>query len=675
MIHLYVPVKCLSTSASTLRLPFFGLTALRPHPFVLIVLTLSKTSRSPALFMPFIRAVFPIFSLIFSIPIVDVLADLVNVTIDDTLGDALTGEQFTYFPSASWNIGQNCSGCTAHPNPSDIYLNSWHDGTANGVGDPGQILTASVSFTGSALYVFCIVTHSFTSPDGNSDMSFYIDGDLVGTYLSQPTGDDTYDYDVPVYANESMSNGLHTFELVNGAVTGLKSLVMLDYVVYTRDVQLTSPVLASPSPSPTTAVTSSSSTSPSSPPPPPPTFLSSFTFISSSPSVVSTSSLNTDQTHPSSSSSSLLPSNAVAQSATSSSIASTSIPGASSDGSSATASFPTSPSEGSGAALLAHKADMKTRKIGIIVGTVVGALLLLAIIAGIFFWRRRRYRKYGPPADGTARIGENPGSSGWVEGTWTGAEDLPHPSLIPPSSTRNGTGSVGENPLSDGANALAYKLSTSSEQSHTRSDTATSLSHLTRVPIASPSLPNLQESHVFLLPPSSLSRSLSESATTSSAISVMHSRSETATAAPPLPVSSTSSAGINHPYGYSPTRTRNAGMVSSGGGYNSSHSPQTITIPALVAPSTSSSHLPADRMAPIRLEPNRHLGFVDPRTPGTMPTASEPSGVQTSSAEPGASLMPPVSLTWNSDVKDHRRLPSVSTVMEESRPPSYSERG
>jgi hypothetical protein len=49
------------------------------------------------------------------------LAALVNVTIDDTFGDPKTGAQVTYSPDG-WNNGTNCSGCTAHPDVSHVYL-------------------------------------------------------------------------------------------------------------------------------------------------------------------------------------------------------------------------------------------------------------------------------------------------------------------------------------------------------------------------------------------------------------------------------------------------------------------------------------------------------------------------------------------------------------------------
>jgi len=80
------------------------------------------------------------------------LAALVNVTIDDTNGDPLTGAQFVYTPPTSWNIGQACVGCTAHPDPELLYDQTWHDGTFNPVAgsnnNPNQPIFATIDFNG-----------------------------------------------------------------------------------------------------------------------------------------------------------------------------------------------------------------------------------------------------------------------------------------------------------------------------------------------------------------------------------------------------------------------------------------------------------------------------------------------------------------------------------------------
>ena len=79
-----------------------------------------------------------------------VLATLVNVTIDDTFGDPVTGNQFSYAPSGAWQPGFSCTGCTARPDPSQVSNDTWHEGTFNPAGTTGsdQLLSAAVSFEG-----------------------------------------------------------------------------------------------------------------------------------------------------------------------------------------------------------------------------------------------------------------------------------------------------------------------------------------------------------------------------------------------------------------------------------------------------------------------------------------------------------------------------------------------
>ncbi|KAI8983377.1 hypothetical protein BD414DRAFT_490726 [Trametes punicea] len=161
-------------------------------------------------------------------------ATLVNVTIDDTFGDESNGSQVVYEPDDAWSAGQTCAACTAHPDSTLARNGTWHDGTTQA--NSTQLLTAAVRFEGVAVYVYCIVTRSSTSPDGNSDMTFFLDGDEVGQFVRPPDGNATYEYNVPVYVNQSLAAGAHELAIVNGHLLGNKSLILLDYIVYTRDV-------------------------------------------------------------------------------------------------------------------------------------------------------------------------------------------------------------------------------------------------------------------------------------------------------------------------------------------------------------------------------------------------------------------------------------------------------
>ncbi|KAK0470379.1 uncharacterized protein EV420DRAFT_111051 [Desarmillaria tabescens] len=157
---------------------------------------------------------------------------LVNVTIDDQSASLF------YSPagSTSWKVGgASCQDCTAMVNASHAVYGTWHDSTH--FADSGSYLNpvpnVSASFNGTAIYVICILAKTTSLPNGNSDMSFYIDDDLVGQFVKLAPGEPGFDYDVPVYSNTSVPAGQHRFTLQNGHVGGMTSLVLLDALVYT----------------------------------------------------------------------------------------------------------------------------------------------------------------------------------------------------------------------------------------------------------------------------------------------------------------------------------------------------------------------------------------------------------------------------------------------------------
>lgn len=68
-----------------------------------------------------------------------VLAGLSNITVDDT------GSAIQYSPTALWNDGSNCEGCTATPDLTKANGGTWHDSTHQPGGD--QVTFASLQFT------------------------------------------------------------------------------------------------------------------------------------------------------------------------------------------------------------------------------------------------------------------------------------------------------------------------------------------------------------------------------------------------------------------------------------------------------------------------------------------------------------------------------------------------
>lgn len=63
---------------------------------------------------------------------------------------------------------------------------------------------------------------------------YYLDGELVGTRLMEPSGQPTFTYNFLLYSNSSIPNGTHEFTLQNGSPSDPEqSLVLLDYAIYT----------------------------------------------------------------------------------------------------------------------------------------------------------------------------------------------------------------------------------------------------------------------------------------------------------------------------------------------------------------------------------------------------------------------------------------------------------
>ncbi len=80
---------------------------------------------------------------------------LVNITVDDTIPDPLTGNTFQYAPDGRWNTGGSCPTCQATPDPSSVRDGTWHDATY-APSDPSrdEPQTAQIQFNGRAKHPF-----------------------------------------------------------------------------------------------------------------------------------------------------------------------------------------------------------------------------------------------------------------------------------------------------------------------------------------------------------------------------------------------------------------------------------------------------------------------------------------------------------------------------------------
>jgi len=161
-------------------------------------------------------------------------AILANRTIDDKNGDSVTGNMPRYNPPDFWNEGNGCVPCAIHPDPSEAYNSTWHDTQISPNTTTPRTIT--MTFNGTAIYVYCIVPNLFNGTAITTNITFTIDGQLSDrtfTYI----GDNSTDliYNVAVYTNDSLKNAEHTLILEATPGSYAASTVLFDYVEYTFD--------------------------------------------------------------------------------------------------------------------------------------------------------------------------------------------------------------------------------------------------------------------------------------------------------------------------------------------------------------------------------------------------------------------------------------------------------
>ncbi|KAJ7463782.1 hypothetical protein FB451DRAFT_1043042 [Mycena latifolia] len=149
-----------------------------------------------------------------------------NRTIDDFYGDEITGSHPIYEPLNAWNTDGNCTGCFAKADPSMTFQRSWHDSVSASL-PPSSV---EIHFTGSTIYLFCVVTN--TVPDTNTltNLTFSLDGTLLpGGYTRIPDNSSDILYNVSVLAAQGLTNASHILV----ARTASQSLFLFDYAIYT----------------------------------------------------------------------------------------------------------------------------------------------------------------------------------------------------------------------------------------------------------------------------------------------------------------------------------------------------------------------------------------------------------------------------------------------------------
>lgn len=184
-----------------------------------------------------------------------VQAALVNKTIDDEAGpDPSTGvAPITFLPIAGWTQGATCDGCVATLDKALVFNHTWHD-TTHFPGDAEQ-RTVTVSFTGTAVYAYAVLSYVLTN------LTFNIDGSDVGNFVYVPPATfGGYQYDHPIFSKDGLKNGPHQLVMSTTGNTN-QTIFLFDYLVYTVDTD--------PATSSVTSTSSTASVQPSSSTPAP----------------------------------------------------------------------------------------------------------------------------------------------------------------------------------------------------------------------------------------------------------------------------------------------------------------------------------------------------------------------------------------------------------------------
>ncbi|KAI0327694.1 hypothetical protein GY45DRAFT_1327351 [Cubamyces sp. BRFM 1775] len=157
----------------------------------------------------------------------------VNRTIDDELGDSVTGLQPIYSPQADWNQGATCTTChigTGLIDPTRVFGGTWHDSTTY-PDDPPH--TVAATFTGTAVYVFNIVVNAVPDTATLTNLTFFLDGERAGEFVHEPDGSSDVSYNVPVFTTAGLANVPHTL-LIQMNAPNITN-VLFDYIVYTAE--------------------------------------------------------------------------------------------------------------------------------------------------------------------------------------------------------------------------------------------------------------------------------------------------------------------------------------------------------------------------------------------------------------------------------------------------------
>ncbi|KAJ3821538.1 hypothetical protein F5880DRAFT_1508488 [Lentinula raphanica] len=150
--------------------------------------------------------------------------------IDDQYGDLVGNVTPTYSPEQVWSQGAGCTGCALHPDPTQAFDYTWHDGTHWTTDPDGETVSILFEFTGTSLDVFCILPNpSSQTIVGDYNLTFELDNQLLEqTFMHANNHSDIFEFNVNVLSLQNLSLAPHVFMMM----AGVDSTLQFDYATY-----------------------------------------------------------------------------------------------------------------------------------------------------------------------------------------------------------------------------------------------------------------------------------------------------------------------------------------------------------------------------------------------------------------------------------------------------------
>jgi len=157
-------------------------------------------------------------------------AVITNYTIDDTLGDAVTGVRPVYLPSTGAWDNVACPMCAIQPDPSFAFGRSW---TAATYSPKISNMSIQLNFKGTAIYVFFILAnYAGAGITTETDCDFTLDGASRGKFVHIPSNSSDLQYNQLVFSATTLPNDNHML-LISTSGLDHNVFVNFDYAVYT----------------------------------------------------------------------------------------------------------------------------------------------------------------------------------------------------------------------------------------------------------------------------------------------------------------------------------------------------------------------------------------------------------------------------------------------------------